>query len=246
MRFSVRWLLAAACVAVAPAPVFAQRYLIMLAALEKGMGSPILLTNPGVQREIKLTEEQRDKFRAIVKEVGEKYEPDLEKVAADRDKKKMLLVGYKFAKETADKVNKAIPDVLQPEQAKRLRQIEIQVNGIISLNKSDIQKRLDLTDKQREEIKEIGNKFKREVVKVVNDTADSVEQSRPLLAARRVLDAYRTVRVKSEVATEKALALLTDGQRKTWNEMTGANFAFKIELPIGQLRKRLLNREDQS
>jgi Spy/CpxP family protein refolding chaperone len=231
MRFSLRWLLVATFLAAAPAPAFAQLPFLMLAVLEKGMGSPILLTNPGVQREIRLTPEQRERFREIVKDVGEKYQPDLEKT--EGDKKKMLLVGYRFAKETSDRVNKAIPDVLQPEQAKRLKQIEIQVNGIISLNKSDIQKQLDLTDKQHEEIKEIGDKFKREVVKIVNDTSDSLPQGRPLLAARRVLEAYRAVRVKSEVATEKALGRLTDRQMKTWREMTGGPFVFRIELPFG-------------
>jgi hypothetical protein len=231
MRFSLRWLLITTLLAVTPAPAFAQLPFVMLAVLEKGIGSPFLLTNPGVQREIRLTPEQRDKFRAIVKDVGDKYQPELEK--AEGDKKKMLLVGYRFAKETSDKVNKAIPDVLQPAQAKRLKQIEIQVNGIISLNKTDVQKQLNLSDKQHDEIKEIGDKFKREVVKIVNDTSDSVSQDRPLLAARKVLQAYRTVRVKSEAATDKALGRLTDEQRKTWRELTGEPFAFRFELPFG-------------
>jgi Spy/CpxP family protein refolding chaperone len=231
MRFPLRWLLAATVLAVAPAPAFAQLPFLMLGVLERGVGSPLLLTNPGVQREIKLSAEQRDKFREILKEMGDKYQPDLEKT--EGDKKKMLLVGYRFAKETSERVNKAIPDVLQPEQAKRLRQIEIQVNGIISLNKEDIQKRLDLTDKQHDEIKEIGDKFKREIVKLVSDTSNSMPPNRPLVAARRVLEAYRTVRVKSEVATEKALDRLTDSQRKTWREMTGEPFVFRIELPLG-------------
>ncbi len=244
MRFSLRSLLVATFLIAAPAPAFAQLPFVMLAVLEKGIGSPFLLTNPGVQREIRLTPEQRDKFRAIVKDVGDKYQPDFEK--AQGDKKKMLLVGYRFAKETSDKVNKAIPDVLQAEQAKRLNQIEIQVNGIISLNQSDIQKRLSLTDKQHDEIKEIGDKFKREVVQIVNDTSDSLGQNRPLLAARNILAAYQTVRGKSETATEKALARLTDEQRKTWKEMTGAKFVFKFELPIGSGRKRLSNGEDPS
>jgi Spy/CpxP family protein refolding chaperone len=238
MRSSAKWLLTAAFVAVAPAPAFGQYSLVLLGMLQNGLGSPFLLTNPGVQREIQLTDEQRDKFRAIVKEMGGKYEPDMEQAATDGDKKKLLLVAYKFAKETSDKVNKAIPDVLRPEQIKRLKQIEIQVNGIISLNKSDIQKRLALTDEQKKEIKEIGDKFKGDVFKLVNDTSDSLPQGRPLLAARSVLQAARTVRVKSEVATEKALDRLTDEQKKVWNEMTGAKFAFRIELPFGPGRRR--------
>ena len=231
MRFPLRWMLVVTFLAAAPTPAFAQLPFFLLAVLERGMGSPLLLTNPGVQREIRLTPEQRDKFREIVKDVSDKYQPDLEKT--EGDKKKMLLVGYRFAKEMSEKINKAIPDVLQPEQARRLRQIEIQVNGIISLNKPDVQKRLDLTDRQHDEIKAIGDQFKRDVIKIVNDTSDSLSQDRPLLSARNVLRAYRTVRVKSEVATEKALARLTDEQRKTWREMTGEPFVFRIELPFG-------------
>jgi Spy/CpxP family protein refolding chaperone len=222
MRPPVKWLLTAALAAMIAAPAIAQFIPGMMPLLENGLQAPILLMNKGVQREIKLTDEQRDKFRHIVKEVHDKYQPEIQKARAARDNKKLLQVTLESTQATTDKVNKAIPDVLKPEQAKRLRQIEIQVNALIFLNKPDIQKKLDMKDKQKEEIARIGDGLKSDLAEVVKDAANG-----PLLKA---LEAARKAKSLSEEATRKALATLSSEQQKTWNEMTGDKFELKLDI----------------
>ncbi len=222
MRPHLKWPLTAALAATFAAPAFAQLIPGMTPIFENGLQAPILLVNKGVQKEVKLTDEQRDKFRQIVKEVHDKYQPDLQKARAARDNKKLLQLTRDSTQETTDKVNKAIPVVLKPEQAKRLRQIEIQVNSLVSLNKPDIQKELKLTAKQKEEIARIGDGLKSDLAELFKDAANG-----PLL---KLPEAARKARTLSDEATKKALDTLSSEQKKTWNEMTGEKFELKLDI----------------
>ncbi len=131
--------------------------------------------------------------------------------------------------ETSDRVHKALPDLLQPEQAKRLQQIELQVNGFLSLNKPDVQTQLNLTEKQRDEIKEINDGFKQDLAEAVKDAAASAPE-KLLEKARQAVETARKIKTLADAATKKAFGTLTDEQRKTWKEMTGEKFELKLEL----------------
>src|SRR5262245_7394444 len=137
MPSRVKWFLTAVLAAVLIGPAFGQLIPGMIPLLEEGLGAPALLLNKGVQKEIQLTEEQRDKFRKIVRDVHDKYQPDLQKAKSDRDPKKFAKVTLDSTMESRDKVDKAIPDILNSKQIKRLHQIELQVNVLPSLNKPE-------------------------------------------------------------------------------------------------------------
>jgi uncharacterized membrane protein len=222
MRPRLKWLLTAALAVLMAAPVFGQLIPGMMPILENGLQAPILLMNRGVQREIKLAEEQRERIRKIVKEVHDKYQPELQKARAARDNKKLLQLTRESTQETTDRVNKAIPDVLKPEQARRLKQIEIQVNGLVSLNKPEIQKELKLTDKQKDDIARIGDGLKQDLAELAKDAANG-----PLL---KLPEAVRKARTLNDEATKKALATLTREQKKTWDDMTGEKFELKLDI----------------
>jgi hypothetical protein len=227
MRPQVKWLLTAALAALATAPAFGQLIPGMFPALENGLQAPILLANRGVQKEIQMTEEQKNQFRKIVTDVHEKYKADL--ANARGDAKKWVSLIRESTQETTEKVNKSIPNILKPKQVKRLKQIEIQVNGLISLNKPEVQKQLKLTDKQREEIKGIDEGLKQDIAEVVKGASNGT-RPRPLEAARKAAETPRKIQTLNDDATKKALAKLTSEQKKTWNEMTGEKFDFKFDV----------------
>jgi len=231
MRLPVKWLLTTALAILVTSPVFGQLLPGMMPMLENGLDTPILLSNKGVRKEIKLSDEQYGKVHKIVKQVQDKYQPKLSKTRADGDKATFVKLVADSTRETRDRVNKALPDILTPEQAKRLKQIQIQVNGLISLNKMEVQKELQLTDKQKDEIKGIGENLKSDIAEVVKDAAGSPAQ-RLLEKARKAAEAARKIKSLNEEATQKALAKLTEEQKKTWHEMTGDKFDFKLlDLP---------------
>jgi hypothetical protein len=216
----VKWILLTVLAVLIALPAFGQLIPGRMPFLEDGLGAPFLLMTKGVQKEIKLTEEQNGKIREIVAEVFRKYQPELAKARGDQTKMAKLL--RDSTRETRDKVEKALPDILSTEQAKRLQQIEIQANGIHSLEKPDVQKELKLTDKQKEDVKRISDGLKRDIVALVKDTS-----SAPL---RKGADAVRKARTLNDEATKKALAVLNRAQQKIWDEMTGEKFELKIDL----------------
>lgn len=226
MRAQVKWLLTAVLAGLFVSPVLGQiASLARLQALfQKGVGKPILLANSGVKKEIKLTDEQDNQIRKIRRDVSDKYQPEFRKVQGDRAKRLKLLV--ESARETRNRLNKELPDILRPEQLKRLDQIHIQVNGIASFKRPDVQKKLNLTDEQKVEIRKIGEGLQQGLTEVFKDVA-----SAPL---RKMPGAIRKVKQLKDEATQKAVEKLTSAQKQTWQEMTGEKFDFKLQLPIGR------------
>src|SRR6185437_8704623 len=229
MRPPIKWFLTAVLALLVTCPAFGQLLSGMLPILQNGLDTPILLSNRGVRKEIKLTDEQYDKVHKIIKEVRDKYQPDLAKARADGDNAKFVKLVADSTLETRERVNKAVPDILSPEQAKRLKQIQIQVNGLISLNKPEVQKELKLSDKQKDEIKEIGDKLKSDIAGVVKDALAAPSQ-RLLEKARKAAETVGKIKSLNQEATQKALAKLTEDQKTTWHEMTGDKFDFKFDL----------------
>jgi hypothetical protein len=229
MRSRVKWFLTAVLAAVVIGPAFAQLIPGMIPLLEEGLGAPALLLNKGVQKEIQMTDEQRDKFRKIVRDVHDKYQPDLQKAKTDRDPKKFAKLMLDSTMESREKVNKAIPDVLSDKQIKRLHQIELQVNILPSLNKPEIQKELKFTDKQKTKIKDISDGLKQDIAEAAKGALADTPQ-RPLEKLRKGAETVQTIKKLTEAASDKALNTLTDEQKSTWKEMTGKKFDFKLDL----------------
>src|SRR5262249_48434496 len=83
-----------------------------------------LLTNKSVQKELRLTAEQVKDLPAIRK-VREKYQGDLAKLRDLEPDKQVALM-----QKVDDETMKAIAEILKPEQVKRLKQIQRQMDGV--------------------------------------------------------------------------------------------------------------------
>lgn len=205
MRPQVKWSLTPLLAGLFVAPVLGQPFRgNVVDLLLQGVDTPLLLRTPSVQKEIKLTDEQAEKFRKIAKDVQDKRRQDVKKTI----------------QELRDKINKAIPDILNPEQAKRLQQIKLQANGPLSFSQPEVQQKLKLTDKQKEEIQSINDGVKTDVRKIIEDSKNLRER----------VEAIRKVPSLMKEATEKAVAVLSDDQKKAWNKMIGEKFELNINL----------------
>jgi hypothetical protein len=224
MRSSLRGLLTGVLLGLIVGPLLGQAPPLaqLETVLESGVDAPLLLSNPGVKREIKLTDKQDNEIHKIVKEVFDKYQPEFRK--AGRDREKLMQIGMESTRETRESVRRALPDILKPEQLKRLNQIQIQVNGIASFKRPEVQKELKLTDRQLEEIAKIGAGLKQDIAGLVKDAS-----SAPL---RKMPGALRKAKELKESATHKAVERLTEEQRQTWKDMQGEKFDFQMQLPM--------------
>jgi hypothetical protein len=223
MRPQVQWALTAVLAGLLTSPIQGQvtPRAALVSLLQDGAGKPLLLANPKVKQEIKLTEEQDNRIRNIIREARNKYEPEVRKAGLDRDR--LLKVGLEAIQETRDRINKALPDILTPEQLQRLDQIQIQANGIISFKRPDVQKKLKLTLTQKLEILKIGGDLKQQIDEVIKDAS-----SAPL---RKAPAAIQKAKELKNAATEKAVQTLTGEQKKTWKEMNGEPLDLRLELP---------------
>jgi Spy/CpxP family protein refolding chaperone len=181
-----------------------------------GGGGAMLLSNKGVQQEIKVTDEQAKKLDAFAQDMMEKNRErfsGLRDLSADERRAKM----QDLTKTMNAEIKKGLVDILKPEQTKRFEQIQLQTMGYNAFNMPNVQEGLKLTAEQKTKFTELGTATGQEMREIMQGAGDDRE------AAMKKSTELR------KSATEKAMALLTDDQKKTWKEMTGIPFEVKFE-----------------
>jgi hypothetical protein len=188
------------------------------------MGDPAsLLLNKSVQDELKLTDDQK----ADLQKVGEKRDAARQKARDSGDREKGMAIMQAANEEIKKEVDKWRETALKPDQNKRLRQIQLQQMGVHAFADSDVQKDLKLTDKQKDEAKEIvdsTDKDAREIFQGMREARNDPEKRQGIL---KKVDAVR------KEGMDKMAGQLTDDQKKAWKELTGEKFEIKMEFPGG-------------
>jgi hypothetical protein len=105
---------------------------------------------------------------------------------------------------------KALADVLKPEQLTRLKQIEVQQAGERAFTRPGVQAALKLTDGQKEQIKAL--------------TEDAAKQRRELFQGGNAQGSRDKMTALRKETLDKIQAVLTDDQKKSWKDLTGAPF----------------------
>jgi hypothetical protein len=108
---------------------------------------------------------------------------------------------------------------LRPEQITRLKQIELQERGVQALAAPEVEKSLHLTAEQKAKLAEIAREFDSAVHPTLGGAAKQKDSSAVL---RHMLETRRRL-------MDKAVAILTPEQKKTWSTLAGPPFDFKIE-----------------
>lgn len=218
MRGLSRWFLVLGVMAMIACPAMAQRGGFR-GGMMGGGGAMMLLMNEGVQKELKLTDEQKEKTTELVQSVREKHQEDfagLQDLSQEERVAKMTKVMGAIDKE----IYTALASAWKPEQVKRLKQISLQTRGINALASEEVQKDLKITDAQKDKLKTL-------------TTDQQKERQAAMQEARDNQDFAGFAKKSSEISKEfmgKALALLDDKQKASWKEMTGDPF----ELVMGQ------------
>jgi Spy/CpxP family protein refolding chaperone len=168
----------------------------------------VLLAQPSVQQELKLSDEQ-------IKKVGDAVAQDREEFRKIRELPRDQREP-KFAElfETSRKQTRAI---VTPEQAHRLRQIVWQQEGGLAFCHPHVAKELQLSAEQKEKIKAI-QKETREALK--NYWMENAPQNRAQVFSKR--------KELHDDAAAKMMALITPEQKAKWQEMIGEPFTGAI------------------
>jgi hypothetical protein len=209
-----KMLLTAVLVGLMAVPLFAQR---PGGGGERPVTVFVLLSNKGVQEELKLTDKQKE----AAGEVSKNYMAAVTK-AGFRDKDAREKAG-----EEATKAAAKIVDELKAEQKKRLNQIEVQVLGIRAFTKEEVASALKLSDKQKDEIKEVAEETGKDVRELMKDVGRDKD--------KRTEAMTKVAKLRKE-AINKITKSFSDEQKKTYKDLTGEPFEYKPEFGGGGRR----------
>jgi hypothetical protein len=182
-------------------------------------GAGFLIENEAVQKELKLTDEQVKKCKAINQELREKHQDDFEKLKGlkKEDRAEQL---KEVMRAISEETMKALAGVLDPQQAKRLYQIDLQQRGPQAFTDPAIEKALKLSDDQKTQIKTLND----DAAKEIRDTFESAGGGKSLDLGKKMLA------VRKETL-ERITAVLTDKQKQEWSSLTGKPFDLTPEGP---------------
>jgi Spy/CpxP family protein refolding chaperone len=181
------------------------------------MASPLsLLTNAGVQKELNLTDEQKDKIKDAAQPVNEKRQSlmqGLQDLSREERQAKFAEINKELTAANKEAMAK-LKGVLQPKQEKRLHQIETQVavqfGGPNAFLEPKLADKLQLTDDQKSSIKTI-----------VSDQQKDLEG----LQGR---ERFTKMAEQRKEGIEKVMGVLTDKQKTEWKELTGKPFQMQF------------------
>jgi hypothetical protein len=193
-----------------------------------------LLQVKSVQEELKLSADQIKRIMELPQNVKDKHQKelqDLENELVNEEPRTKFLKLHEMRQKIADEAQKGQEDILNDEQKKRFKEIQLQQLGAQAFYDRELQKGLNLTGEQIHEINNINAELSKQMgqMRQIPPAPPSVPtpgQRRQIPDAqeqRKKWDAFR------KEGVDKVLTVLTDDQRKKYQEMIGAPFELKIE-----------------
>jgi hypothetical protein len=181
-------------------------------------GAAFLLRNPDVQKELKLSDEQVTKTKDVLQNVSATFK---EKFAALKDtpQEDRQAKMQEIMKAMSAENDKVLKDVLNADQQKRLKQLELQQRGADAFTDPEVEKALSMTAEQKEKIKTLNEDSRKEMREIFQNAAGNFQEA---------MTKIQTLRKET---LEKTTATLTDAQKTKWKEMTGAPFEFTFRRP---------------
>jgi hypothetical protein len=174
-----------------------------------GFGPAGMLMMEAVQKELKLSDEQVADLRKVAEGMGAKMREKMQDAQGDREKMQAAF------REMNEEAMKEIGKVLKPEQLKRFKELQHQQQGVLAAaNNKELAGQLKLTDEQVSKIQKINEELRSDM----NELRQSGGFGDP--------ETMKKMQAARKEAMTKATAVLTNEQKKTWEEMTGKPFEF--------------------
>lgn len=193
------------------------------------MSTSMLLQNEGVQKELKLTEDQIGK----VKEVGEKTRAKMGEEMQGLDMQERF--GEK-GREIMAKINaeatKELSGLLKPEQDKRVKQILRQQQGIQALQDPDLQAALKLSDEQKENLKLIAADVRKDMDELRQNAFGGGFNQEAFQEMPKKIEGLR------KESMDKVTALLNADQKKELKEQMGEPYKLVMAPGFGFGKKK--------
>lgn len=166
----------------------------------------MLLRQPSVQRDLKITEGEGKKIHEFATRQWRKVRAMKDLSEGERTRKFEAM-----AKEN----EQFIKDTLKPEQRKRLNQIAMQVAGLLWVMRSDVAAELKLTDEQKQKIKDVHKEAHREAMDTLRSAGGAGVKE----------EKFNELRMANR---KRLMTILTDEQKTKWKAMSGEKFTGQL------------------
>lgn len=206
----------------------------------QGMGGPMgglgsfgviqLLGIEQVQKEINLTEDQKaqlEKFRQGLREEMQKVMEEFRDLGPEERRQKFEQSREKFLQQAEQREKDAaakLADILQPEQLKRVKQIQLQQAGAAVLRSPVVAEQLSLTEDQKTQLKKIQDEAFEQMRKAREARRAEGGGDRPEGQPRPPRGDRNQMRQRRAEIEKKCMAVLTPEQKAKLAEMMGQPF----------------------
>jgi len=176
--------------------------------LRHDLGGSFLVFRDRIQEELKLTEEQREKLEQHLRKLLPDALRFFQKIEGLKPQEREQEFGAYRPKARAE-LAAVLKDILNEGQRTRLRQLELQREGLFG--SGEIWKDFHVTDQQRQQFGAAIQETKPKIEPLVEEAqkGGNPEEIRP-----------KVLKLRAELQ-RKLEALLTDAQKKQWQEMLG-------------------------
>jgi hypothetical protein len=177
------------------------------------LGPLSLVFRDTVQKELKLSDEQKKKLEKRLQDTGQdamQYFQNLQTAKPEERQK----VHHAYVEKAQEQLTAFLEGALKEEQFKRLRQVMLQREGLFGLGHPEIMKELEITDNQRQQFGEVVQELQKKTEPLMKEAqkGGKPEEIGP-----------KMMKIRKE-HEDRIEAILNDAQKKQWKEMLGKPF----------------------
>jgi Spy/CpxP family protein refolding chaperone len=189
-------------------------------------GMLMLLASEQVQKELKVTDDQKAKLKELADKQREEMRKqfgsmgDMQNLSREERQARFEKMQKEAEPRIAEALNK-VGEILQPEQLKRLKQIQLQTEGSAALRRKEVAEALGLSADQQKKLEDLNAEAskKREALFQEMRPAEGQRPDREKMQA-----AFEKGRKLREESDKEAMAVLTADQKAKLREMMGEPF----------------------
>lgn len=180
----------------------------------RGGNPAMLLGAEQLQKELKITEEQKGKIKEILEESMKRGREGFANFRDMTDEERTK--AFAEMQKRGEEVRKKLVEVLTTEQAQRFRGITLQLAGTSALTQPEIAQELKLSDEQVKQLKTISEETNKKRRELFSGGRGASEEE-------RAKSREKMTQLQKD-ADEEALAVLTADQRAAMEKLKGAEF----------------------
>jgi hypothetical protein len=184
----------------------------------------LVLTNVALQEELKVSGEQKEKFKTVAdkqaaaqKKMMEMFQGGGKGAKIDREKFAEMA---KDREKLTEEIKTTVETTLTTDQKTRLKQIERQRDGVRAFTTDEVATALKLTDEQKNKVKGISEEMTKDLRELGGGGGFGMGNVDPEKLAEIQ---KKTQKVRRE-ALEKVNEILTADQKAEWKKMSGEYF----------------------